>query len=381
MTKAVAKPIPLKAGRWSINPRSKGNFVFSFDGCIPFDILHSYEHILLGPFQGTGQLRPSLGWTRLLAHGVPTRDNMEVVFGPEELLKEVRTMPGLKKAHLTMEPRWLKPVGELNSTYSTITFAVSDPDGSITNTLSHERAALFGKEVTIRRWIDKPALVQCSWCHALGHIKTSRACPLGRNSVKCFICGGAHSSEEHDAKCPRKHAIAGTCDCKNYKCLNCQQAGHHCRDLSCPACERYRPRNPQQAGKNKSKNKGKEKEASSQWPGQEEMEAAFRKKYGLPPPGPLTLLPQLELMGTNEHTEDDIYENTAGGEDWPNYADETPLAQVASGSGSAPLLATTTGMIVDSPDPGPRMPTQVVSHNQEYSPSHPQLGAASRTMN
>jgi len=39
MAKAVAKPIWLRAGRWSIHPRSKGNFVFSFDGCIPFDVI------------------------------------------------------------------------------------------------------------------------------------------------------------------------------------------------------------------------------------------------------------------------------------------------------------------------------------------------------
>ena len=42
MKKVVAKPIPLRAGRWSINPRSKGNFVYSFDGNIPFDKLQAY---------------------------------------------------------------------------------------------------------------------------------------------------------------------------------------------------------------------------------------------------------------------------------------------------------------------------------------------------
>ncbi|KAF8500745.1 hypothetical protein F5888DRAFT_1298123 [Russula emetica] len=39
MAKVVAKPIPLRAGRWSIHPRSKGNFVFSFDGCLTFDVI------------------------------------------------------------------------------------------------------------------------------------------------------------------------------------------------------------------------------------------------------------------------------------------------------------------------------------------------------
>ena len=382
MIKTVAKPIPLKAGRWSINPRSKGNFVYSFDGCIPFDIVASYEHILLGPFQGSGQLRPSLGWMHLLAHGVLTKDNADIVFSPEELLREVRTMPGLKKAHLAMEPRWLKPVGEINSAYSTITFAVSDPDGTITNTLSHDRAALFGKEVTIRRWIDKPALVQCSRCHVLGHIKTSRACLLGRNLVKCFICGGTHNSEDHNSTCPRKHAIAGVCDCKNYKCLNCQQVGHHCRDPGCPARERYRPRHPRKTGKNKTK--GKEKEAAPHWQCQEEMEAAFREKYGLPPPsGPLITMPVIELPESvyfdNDHS--DLFEHLAERDDWPELTNETPSAQVASGSGPQPTPAATTEMVVDSPDARPQAQTQTGPHNQNYSPSHPQCSAASCPLN
>jgi hypothetical protein len=63
MAKAVAKPVPLKAGRWSIHPCSKGNFVYSFDGNVPFDLIETYEHILLAPFRGSGKLSPSMGWT------------------------------------------------------------------------------------------------------------------------------------------------------------------------------------------------------------------------------------------------------------------------------------------------------------------------------
>ena len=50
MTKTLAKPIPLKAGCWSINPRSKGNFVYSFNGYVPFNVIMLYEHILLELF-------------------------------------------------------------------------------------------------------------------------------------------------------------------------------------------------------------------------------------------------------------------------------------------------------------------------------------------
>ena len=31
-----------------------------------------YKRLLVAPFLGTTQLCPSLGWTRLLAHGIPT---------------------------------------------------------------------------------------------------------------------------------------------------------------------------------------------------------------------------------------------------------------------------------------------------------------------
>jgi len=259
MAKTVARPVPLKAGRWSIHPRSKGNFVYSFDGNVPFDIISTYEHILLAPFGGSGKLSPSMGWTRLLAHGVPVWDDIEwKTFGPEDLLQGVKAIPSLKKAHFAMPPRWLKPVDSIESNYSTITFAISDPDGTIANKLLTGRAALFGKEVVIQRWVDKPALVQCSHCHALGHIRSSRGCPLARDSVRCHICGGAHTSDKHDQCCPRKHTVAGICDCKHYKCLNCHKTGHDCRNTRCPARDLFRPR--QSRGPRKSKGKGKERE-------------------------------------------------------------------------------------------------------------------------
>ena len=118
-------------------------------------------------------------------------------------------MPGLKKAHFAMPPRWLKLVEQINSPYSLVTFAISNPDGTITSTLLNGQAALFGKEVTIQRWVDKPLLVQCSCYHALGHIKISRACPLEKDSIKCYRCGSTHLSEKHNQHCPRKHVIAG----------------------------------------------------------------------------------------------------------------------------------------------------------------------------
>ena len=252
MAKATANPIRLRAGRWSINPRSKGNFVYSFEGNVPFDTIKSYEHILLGPLGDIGELCPSMGWTRFLANGVPVSGDENLPFGPDALLEEVRTLPGMKKVYFAMLPRWLTHPDRIYTTYSSVTFAVSDPDGSISSTLINNRAALFGKEVTIRKWIDKPAFTQCSRCHALGHNKASRVCTLSQDSVKCHKCGGAHTSDEHDNRCPKKHAVAGICDCKR-KCLNCHNFGHDCRDPRCPARDQYRPRTARRPRKSKNK--------------------------------------------------------------------------------------------------------------------------------
>ena len=239
MHNAVANPISLHAGRWSAHLHSKENFIYSFDGNISFDIIKLYEHMLLAPFHGIGKLSPSMGWTRLLAHGVPVFDESGVPNGPEELLKKVKLMPGLKKAHFAMPPRWLKPTSRISTDYSTITFAISDPDGSITNTLLKGRVVLFGKEVAIQKWIDKPMLVQCSHCHTLGHIRTSRVCLLGKDSVKCYICGGSHRMETHNQKCPRKHSTMGFCDRTHFKCINFHQTGHYAKDTRCPARDLY----------------------------------------------------------------------------------------------------------------------------------------------
>ena len=171
----------------------------------------------------------------MIAHGVPFANKEGIAFGPEELLKEVQSLLGLERAYFAMEPRWLRPVNQINSWYSTVTFAYSDPDGSITVTLLKGRPAMFGKEVRVQKWIEKPLLVQCSRCHALGHNRALKACPLGKDLVKCYICGNAHSSEEHNQRCPHKHAVAGVCDCTNFKCLNCSKTGHNCRDEICPA--------------------------------------------------------------------------------------------------------------------------------------------------
>ena len=112
-------------------------------------------------------------------------DNDDTVFTLDALLAEVCSLLGLRKVFFAMPPQWLKLVEQFASCYSSITFVISDPDGSISNNLLKGRAALFGKDITIQKWVDKLALTQCSRCHALGHNRMSKMCSLSQDSVRC----------------------------------------------------------------------------------------------------------------------------------------------------------------------------------------------------
>ena len=72
--------------------------------------------------------------------------------------------------------------------------------------------------------------MQCPRCHALGHIKTSRACQLGKDSAKCYICGGAHQSETHDRKCLENIRSQASATAATLSASNCNKTGHDCRD-------------------------------------------------------------------------------------------------------------------------------------------------------
>jgi hypothetical protein len=353
MAKIVAKPIPLRAGRWSIHPRSKGNFVFSFEGCIPFDLIKSYERLLLQPFHGSGQLCPSMGWTRFLVHGVPIWDDEnEEIFNLEAILEEVRMMPGLKKATFAMEPRWLKRLDDAESSYSSITFALSDPDGKTTNTLLNGRAALFGKEVTVRKWIDKPALVQCSRCHALGHSKSSKACQLGKDSVKCYKCGGAHRSETHDQQCPRKHTIIGICDCQHFKCLNCHNRGHDCRDTRCPTRDLYRPR----GGKGKAR-------AVEPPSGHLQNATSGPSRLHVPPTAPQPMLTQVDFDRMEEYARAETERMEMDYEQFHDAVDAQATSPNGTGGHYSPLANPAAAASTLAPQQRNWSPSQPIEYN------------------
>jgi hypothetical protein len=74
-------------------------------GEVPFAKIQAYKHFLLAPFPGSTQLCPLLGWTRLLAHGVPFTEN-DMILTPFSLSPTTDTavdcLPALFLAYCTL---------------------------------------------------------------------------------------------------------------------------------------------------------------------------------------------------------------------------------------------------------------------------------------
>lgn len=230
---APGHPAIPRSGRWGFH--SKGNFIFTFSGQVTPEQVQQVEPYLMEPFPD-GELVINHGWSRVMLKMVPVYDAYDHPAGPNELEAEVRrAVPALAKKPFAQRPKWLLGVDRIWGGYSSVTFAFSDPDRSITRDILARPVPMFGREVRAVEFIDRPPLVICNHCHLLGHQAGSQACKVRPDQVRCAQCGGAHTLEEHPAKCKNhnKHKHVGVCDC-NPLCLNCRGHGHISTDPACP---------------------------------------------------------------------------------------------------------------------------------------------------
>ena len=218
--------LPLVFGRWAAHTNS---FVYVFSRDIPYTRIQQISKYLLNPFVG-GVLAPVGGWSRVLLTGVPAHDQTGKIYSETELEAALRLNPIFVSMQFVMPPRWLLRPEEITSEYASLTFSVHDPDGSITKTILQTPLGAFGARVLARPFESRPPLRQCARCHWLGHIASDPGCKIGRDAVRCHICGGAHSATDHPtAAAPTATVNTAICDCP-IKCVNCRKAGHHALD-------------------------------------------------------------------------------------------------------------------------------------------------------
>jgi hypothetical protein len=154
-------------------------------------------------------------------------------------LSEIRRNPICSDLHIILQPYWIWPPQLIVGPHSSVFFAFLDPDGSLTQGLARSHLAMFSKEITFKKWLTRPPLVQCAHCHKLGHQGPLYTLP--KEVLCCHLCGGNHRGLDHPYKCKQadRHAKAGTYDCLII-CLNCKELGHSARDAACATWASFR---------------------------------------------------------------------------------------------------------------------------------------------
>ncbi|KAH9016102.1 hypothetical protein EDB84DRAFT_1443250 [Lactarius hengduanensis] len=201
-------PIKVLSGRWSTTYQKTGNFVYTLAGDVSIPAMVSYKKWLCGPFPGA-QIAPTAGWVWAHLRGVPTRDEDEVLYTGEDLLKEVQTNEMFAEAMYTATPKWQIAPEKIMSETATVLVAYVDPTGEISKHALADGVFMFGAQIKFVVAGDKPALIQCGRCHLLGHNKNSRLCKVPRTAVRCVRCGGSHHSDRHNFECKGPHKVAG----------------------------------------------------------------------------------------------------------------------------------------------------------------------------
>jgi hypothetical protein len=179
-------------------------------------------------------LVPSSGLSKVTFNGVPTTDlATKEVFLEQQLLSKVKCNLICLDLHFILQLCWLCPAQSLTSPFSSISFAFLDPDGTITQVMVQSHLVMFGKAITLKKWQARLPILQCTYCHQLGH--QGPCCLLSEDALCCHLCGGNHCTLEHPLKCSKasSHHTPGMCDCP-ISCLICKKHSHSIRDLSCP---------------------------------------------------------------------------------------------------------------------------------------------------
>ena len=226
-----APPTILK-GRWSTTSDHTGNFVYTLSGTYPPDIIKSIKAPLCSPFKGPSTLVPANGWTWAQLRQVPNKDEESaIMFNADDLMRMLTADPCFQSVFIPVPPSWIGNPENFSSPTASVSFAYVEQDKAITQRATLEGVCMFGRQVQFVHCGDKAIIVQCSCCHSMDHF--AKKCLVPADEVRCPRCNGNHELKDHDYECPGNHHVPGKCDCV-FKCILCNQAGHHTRSKACP---------------------------------------------------------------------------------------------------------------------------------------------------
>ncbi|KAH9000066.1 hypothetical protein EDB92DRAFT_1939797 [Lactarius akahatsu] len=227
----------LLSGRWSQS--QSHNFMYTFQGHVPFEQIFPYRDILVKPLFA-GYLVPNDGWTHAQLRDVQTRAPDGTIYDNNALLKELQRNVAFQNAIFCLVPHWQgSPYTVAHKERTTVTMAFVDDKGSVSANAVRAGTYMFNSRVRLIITGDSPTIVMCGRCHAIGHTTGSPACLIPVGSFRCARCGGSHHTEDHDTHCNGRHEKAGICNCF-FCCLNCN-GNHGTQSAACPLKKGFTP--------------------------------------------------------------------------------------------------------------------------------------------
>ncbi|KAH8982525.1 hypothetical protein EDB92DRAFT_1819860 [Lactarius akahatsu] len=229
--------IVLLSGRWSQS--QSHNFVYTFQGRVPFEQLFPYRDILVKPLFA-GYLVPNDGWTHAQLRDVQTRAADGTIHDNATLMEELRRNIAFKDAIFCLVPHWQgSPYTVAHKERTTVTMAFVDNNGSVTANAVRNGTFMFNSRVRLIITGDSPTIAMCGRCHRIGHTTGAPACLIPVGSFRCARCGGSHHTDDHNTQCNGRHEKAGICNCQ-FRCLNCN-GNHGTRSAACPLKKGFAP--------------------------------------------------------------------------------------------------------------------------------------------
>ncbi|KAJ1299500.1 hypothetical protein OPQ81_006100 [Rhizoctonia solani] len=173
-----------------------------------------------------GKLHRAVPWGKISVSGVATGIHRDgIPHSKETLLEELLyENPFLKNYVITQGPDWTVKPSLITSHRATISFAFEDKDGKLLPQLLRSPIRMWGTNVTSRKWNNKPLLKRCDRCISYAH--NTNTC---KSPFRCGRCGGAHSTDKHDAQCApckREVKINGAPCTHANKCPLCKDPPH-----------------------------------------------------------------------------------------------------------------------------------------------------------
>ncbi|KAG8685518.1 hypothetical protein FRC11_010452 [Ceratobasidium sp. 423] len=140
----------------------KGNLIITFTPTASRSLLMSNLNIIRGNFELAFHVPILFDTPRSTLHltHVPARaQDGSPIFDQSALAESILANPALSTLPLTSPPRWLRHPSKITGIRSSAVLTFEDPDGAIIQQLLKTPLFVFGQPVTVKPWINKPAIV------------------------------------------------------------------------------------------------------------------------------------------------------------------------------------------------------------------------------